>query len=360
MNKTKIALAAAALLAAGCQTIWVDSGKVSEGTPGERIGAFYALPKGLVSLRVVKDIDKELPVAGKPYLLNADPPRLIPDPLHYYRVGAAFSAFSEDEITVTTTKEGLLTAVNTKSTDQSLAIVNKLIEFATEAAKAGAGMRMMTGVGTLNANVAVKTLAQEELDPTDCEAIARFAELAGSRIGRGGPIGITVKRPSFDAALASTGSLETVCSGKAGLAPKVPARCDRGVCFRPLVPYTITACMSGAQVPCPVADRGELTVLLPNDAPLVSVEIVRRPFVESTANYTFDNTTGIVTSSLVKKPSEVVGFLSIPIAVLKAIVSIPSAVLDFKVTRLSDQKEVIEAQTRLLEAQAKLLEATRN
>ncbi|MCP4038474.1 MAG: hypothetical protein GY733_16150, partial [bacterium] len=64
--------------------------------------------------------------------------------------------------------------------------------------------------------------------------------------------------------------------------------------------------------------------------PVVCLPIERAPFV--TSKFSVDFTNGLLTKMTSTKPSEILGFMSIPIDIARAIVSIPGELLQVKVT----------------------------
>jgi hypothetical protein len=78
---------------------------------------------------------------------------------------------------------------------------------------------------------------------------------------------------------------------------------------------------------------------------------------------TFDN--GVLTSAQYDDPSTLTGFLSIPIDIAKAVVSIPSALFRFTITRQTDvaelnaKNDVLAAQSKLAQTQLELLQTER-
>jgi len=74
----------------------------------------------------------------------------------------------------------------------------------------------------------------------------------------------------------------------------------------------------------------------------------RAPFVKKQVKMDF--TSGMLTSVQLVNPSEVLEFIQIPIAVAKAIVSIPSAMLQFKTTQITADNNLLTAQQKNLES----------
>jgi hypothetical protein len=225
---------------------------------------------------------------------------------------------SEDTVNLTIDPDGLLKKIESSTEDKTGQIILKLIETAKEAAKAAAlapaGVATQTGDYVFN---------PEEVDAAN----ARIR----SDLGAGAP--------------------------EIRIDPPVPhslpdAKCDGdGVCFRPLRPYVVTITVGG------IPFHSEI-VLMPNGAPILSLPIHRAAFVKNITNVTFDR--GILTEVRIEKPSELLAFFEIPLAVAKAIASVPAELLQLKIDYSSKEKGLAEAQKAQLEATQALLNAQRN
>jgi hypothetical protein len=104
----------------------------------------------------------------------------------------------------------------------------------------------------------------------------------------------------------------------------------------------------------PVKVWASQTVVMPNKNILGSIPIERAPFVKKEFVLSFTN--GMLTSVQTKNPSEVLGFISIPINVAKAIVSIPSAMLKFETTQINADNNLLTAQQKNLDLQRQIIE----
>jgi hypothetical protein len=155
--------------------------------------------------------------------------------------------------------------------------------------------------------------------------------------------------------LCRKGNVEKECVGTVGQDPTVEKR--DGIFYRPALPYTIAFTPKKDKTTATDKPVITKTIYVPNSAPIFLFNITRPAFVKYTQTIEFDN--GMLKSATIKKPSEAVGFLSIPINIAKAVVSIPSALFKFQIenskNELTSQKEVLEAQKNLLEAEKQLL-----
>jgi hypothetical protein len=84
------------------------------------------------------------------------------------------------------------------------------------------------------------------------------------------------------------------------------------------------------------------TVLLPNEAPLMTLDITRPAFIRKVINLTFTN--GILTEVHINKPSEILAGLKIPLDIVKAIAAIPKELLTFKVEYSQEYNKYLQEQ----------------
>jgi len=73
-------------------------------------------------------------------------------------------------------------------------------------------------------------------------------------------------------------------------------------------------------------------LIVPDESSIISVPVKRSAFVKKV--YGFKMINGILTENTINKPSEIEGFISIPIKIAKAIVSVPAQLLSFKIENI--------------------------
>lgn len=320
---------AAALLAAACARS--DLFRSIELRPGETgILAPYALPKGLIHVSVDRRVSDD---GAEDLTLIFYTVLYVPDPEHQYVLRYRHSGLSRDSVFVQIDDLGLLRKISAESKDETGEVAKKIVELAAEAAK----------IATLRAGARDEKrrfhyeFAFDPTDPADCEAHKR-------RLLE--EYGVTLDIASESLAILPD-------------APEMPrSRCSEGACFRPALPY---------QVKIDVADSESrlsrtIIVALPNEAPIVSIDLNRHAFVTAGTQVLFDH--GMLASIDFQKPSEALGFVSVPVDMAKMIAAIPASVLDFKFTRIQkeanvagESKRLIESQMQLLDAQSLLLKA---
>jgi hypothetical protein len=111
------------------------------------------------------------------------------------------------------------------------------------------------------------------------------------------------------------------------------------VYYRLLIPYQVSLTFSAtdggyyksSQIP-----------YVPNKhSPILSCDINRAAFVTKTTTLTFAD--GVLTGSVIAKPSEVAGFMSIPLDVATAIVAVPGSIVKFRIDKTTQEKALVDA-----------------
>jgi len=303
------AIIVAAFALTGCATPILSSLEASSNAFYQsRSVQYYALPKGIV--------DFELHKTKNGYFM-ATSVRYEPDPQHLYYVNYHNNISTTDKVVVQTDAKGLLVSVQGKSKDELPMLIAKFGELAQEVAKLSA----LRGDDTTR-------LLQVVLDPTNKASLAALNERLKAE---NADLKLEVLEPSQIAGMQCP---QEVCNG--------------GIKFRPALPYVFTLKLSNN-----IHDQAIIT--LPNEAPILAVDVKRAAFVEKDTQLTFES--GMLTKVDISKPSEALGFIQIPIDIVKAIVGIPSALLDFKINVTQKETSLLEQQAAIIKAQQALIEA---
>jgi hypothetical protein len=240
------------------------------------------------------------------------------------------SVLSEDTVTITTEKSGLLKKIETKTKDQTLAIIVSLIDIAKAVMGIPTPLTKTLGLAPC--------ILDRTFDPFDKLETAAVISLLKN---------IDISPRLTDLAIDQYGSAGNV--NDQWYTP--PPIGTKGIFHRPLLPYKFTVKTDTDAV------QSSTVVYLPNQSPILSVDISRAPFVENQYSLMFAD--GILTEIKWIKPSEFLGFLNIPLNIAKAIASIPNELLTVKVTDLNAEKGVLEGQKNLLQAQLDLIKKQR-
>lgn len=313
-------------------------------------GLMYYLPKRVLELTVWEYTFREKLADGSVRTLapvryaTVDATATVPDRNYLMRLVHRPSPSFHDNVSVAITPEGLLTSVRTTFRDESPAIVAKLAELAGTVAKAGlpAPKGTTPGLSSISVTPIRRRLATVVVDPTDAAACAAALGRYGVHLTAEPLLGSEDVRCT----LAPPGPCQPVCT-------------QAGVCYRPVIPYRITVRPGGIiEAPPPGSREGpthdivtggtQQILMLPNRSPVVCYPIERTAFVRRTLSMSFDN--GLLTSMTTDKPSEILGFLSIPIDVAKAIVSIPGELLQLRITRIDQRKALSSSEAAALQS----------
>ena len=335
----------------------------TESTPAAGIG--YYLPKKLITVTVwgyeaavatpnrTDAADGALPQAPTTmrYFATYDGESIVPDLRHQFLIVPRWDAASHDTVHVELTEEGFLKSVMGRAVDQRADIALELAKLASLLIKGPAPMPSKTrGLGAEDPTVP-RMVAQYEFDPVDPVG---FGDVREQLSGFG--IQITVTKQS---ACPTATSGEHCCTTCRQTSP--------GVYYRLPVPYRVHLEPGGMyrqplvdgsddQATWEVLDHGlERTVLLPNNALCMYVPVERHMFVTSETSMTFDR--GMLTSVTTDKPSELLGFVRIPVDVASTILAIPSELLTIRIQQKTQEQEFAAAESALATSQSDLLKA---
>lgn len=336
------------IVCAGCSSGAAITSTQITGTARSPVGGgiTYYLPKRLLEIGVWEttfvrngEVTRTQYFATFGTTRAKEPVRTVPDRNYLMRLAVNNSSTSHDNVKVELTTDGLLTLVDTTFDDQSALIVAKLADLARLAAGVPVGGIPKSEGGTEgDESQSTRLAGRVFVDPTDPATCTDLDEL-----------GITLTATPLVAGACCDLSPNPLCE---------PVRGQSGVCYRPVVPYRVKLKPGGILSVDPTnqnREGGEELLLgaeelfmLPNRSPVVCLPIERVPFVKSKFTVTFDR--GLLTSMTSDKPSEVIGFLEIPINVAKAIVSIPAELLQFKITHYENVNKSAKAERDALEA----------
>lgn len=308
----------AVLLLAGCSSVIITSDHIPpDTTMHSTSGAYYFLPKATLRVRLEQ--------AGQDCQLTFDEQKgvqIVPDEDHLYIFDYNRSSLSNDTLTVQIGTNGLLQKIESSAEDKTGDIILKLVELGKEAFKAAA---VVGGVG--------KTGADFVFSPEDFETVNTKILAINSNCPQ-----IKIDPP----VVKSTSEGRIAASQKAVCA-------QEGVCFRPLLAHTLSFVLKDDT---PIESH---SILIPNEAPILSLPIKRAAFVKVITNVTFDN--GILKEVHIEKPSEVAAALQIPVEIAKTIASIPGEILQLKVDYTNKQRDLATAQKNSIDAAKALKEA---
>lgn len=340
----RVSLAAiAALLLLTCCTSnsLVESVHIQGGDAAVQTGQHYFLPKSVIKVSVWGVSPKngkwrtDEEKASSFAVIEGDPV-VVPDTRYLMRIDNKFSSSSSDIVQIDTDANGLLTKVDASSDDQTGKIFVNLAKIAKGilqvGAAFGAGAKAETG-GVLRRDTLV-------IDPLSDEGRAAFARIRDD-YGVHLAIRPLSNCPDVVPLTAQTCAFTETCR-------------RQGVCFRPQLPYVLVIDKAGVRrkkgAGSEVVKVGRLeeTLLLTNEAPIFCYPVLRTQFVKRATTLTF--TDGILTSARTEKPSQALALATIPIDILKEIVSIPASLLTLRSEVNQKTREVADQELAALKA----------
>jgi hypothetical protein len=280
----------------------------------------------------------------------------VADTSQLYVAHLDHSVFAEDHLNISTTENGLLKTVGVASTDKTPEIVVDTAKVAIAAFKVAAGfptlapgtVRTMTytkaeaalGVCEVkNATLVGKPFVYEKVfDPTDPEG--NLKNLNDDLCGLATRFQIVVQ-PDGDNSQSSPHMKGVV----------------NGLLYRRPIPYTVELKQEivkkdGTSL---LSTREATQVLLPNNGPLTVFSLETGRFVTTTYNMEF--TDGLLTKGEIKRPSEALGFVQIPLNVLREVIALPTDLLQLKIDHSTKETQLLESWKKQIEAQEALRKA---
>jgi hypothetical protein len=138
--------------------------------------------------------------------------------------------------------------------------------------------------------------------------------------------------------------------------PKDPlSPVSAGVYYRRDQPYVLAVYDGGPSAGPPFTLVSAALIQMPNLAPRQRLALAASPGVATRANATFAD--GMLLSASVDSPSTARALASLPLDLARAIVSIPSALFQFRIDSTRDTARLSEARTEAIKAEGALLKA---
>ena len=290
---------------------------------------YYYLPTALLTIQgketiaVVKSAaDETIRSATLVDLQIHNPPPVLPAPQDLLLVSYKGFAFANDEIRVSTDINGMLENISAITEDR----ITNIIQDITDAPK-----KIIKGQDF----APVSELAEKspgEPTTTEIHQYSRsFVFLPDDLISAGfsKPWTIVIEGKSTNGSNVVDASIQL----------KQKAAVNRlelddieykGFLTRPLVTRRFGVYTGKVGNGFNSQERFAFIVQIPDVSRIISVPIIRFAFVKGQSQPKFSS--GLLIENYINKPSQVEGFLSIPINVLKAIFSIPAQLFNFKIT----------------------------
>ncbi|MBM4293554.1 MAG: hypothetical protein FJ126_01430 [Deltaproteobacteria bacterium] len=293
---------------------------------GLRNQMVYALPKGYI--KVVNDKD------GLKIETIYEP-----DEHHYYLLEYTPNIGFDDDITVKVTDKGFLESIEVTTKSQIPEIIKKIKEIAVEALKIPfktttiPHYEIMFDPNKLDEYTPDKfketlKLLADLKDTAKPEARSaaqkKLSESGGTLYKHFNISHISLEHPK-------AGFLYTDYNQSASARP---AGDNRGVCYRPALPFKLRLLASDLYI--------ERVVYLPDYSRLVVFDINRPAFVEKIQSLNFTN--GLLTQVHLKKDSELLAALGIPADLVKTVAGLPLELVKFQTGSREAEKGQLQAQ----------------
>jgi len=339
MKRTLMVVAVVVIVcatSAGCGAIL---GSVGGKLPASG-GLAYSLPKAV--------LDVKLTDSSGDLVLTIGEPEYIADERYTYLLQYRPNAFASDtaELTVDA-KTNLLQTVNSTAEDKTSQVI---VELAKAAAKAAMLAQAAAGEEIV--------ILERKIDPADDNAVAALVRDMNV-VAKGHATHMYNKNNCSNINQADN-KLVDKCASYATLkqGPNIsfvvrkptpleaePADCSVGVCYRAPAPYGVEFVFNGQYA------YGTI-VNLPNDRPAVVLPFQRSAFVKRVNNADFEN--GMLKKAHFEKPSEALEVASLPEAVIDAIFTSISSLIQAKIDISDKEKGLAQSQAALLQAQKDL------
>jgi hypothetical protein len=250
---------------------------------------------------------------------------LVPDPDQFYLLHYKANPASDDQVNITLNQHGLLQEIDVTTEDKSGEIIVKLAELVKEALKVTFGL---PPTAMREKAPPIVRYREAVFDPRDL--LNQYRTLDSHQ---GQEITLTLKDP------------------RNGVAANHGPQTQRGIYYRPLMPYTleITQKIGG------VENVTQKIVYLPNFAPIIALDVTGAAFVKKVTKLTF--TDGILSKVAITKPSQLEAAILIPYNIVKSIAQLPTEIIQFKFNYSTENKKLLEAQAAEIQAKNALIEA---
>ena len=311
----------------GCSSPTYSSKKIvpaTLNTLSNREGTFYCLPKGYIHL--MADLQDGTTSSPKTpyYKITTIEVTLVPDTTKMYLLSPKTSSLAHDRFGITVTNN-FLTSINSSNADQSGQVLVKLAALAGDIVQLLAPKLVVPTIEekpTTNLPLHIDIVIDP--DNTDQEILRK----ANLRVKAYPPSEVSIETGSDAPLLGKNQS-------------------SQGIFYRPLLPWTVTI------------DDGNnlgvqtLIVMLPNNAPVLTLVPRRTPMVTAITSITFDR--GCLTGFTYDRESPALAWASLPLDMIKAFISAPTELIQLKFNFANTNSQLIKAQSDELANELTLL-----
>jgi hypothetical protein len=280
----------------------------------------YRLPKALLPVKLQRSRSGTDAAPTIVYAVEIGLPRYLGDTQHTYVLDYKTSPLASDEFTVKVhPQERVLTSIKMTTDDKTGEIIVKIAETV-------AAFEESPAVST------AETLLDIEIDPSD-NADITFAANALKNLSGGVVSTFEIPNQQLSTSL------------KDSELDKKGCRSVSGICYRLPVKYYVRFGFNDGRV-------FSRSISLPNAGPIVPLNLSRAVFVEKVHEISL--TDGSPAEMKLKKPSEGLEIVSLPLEIAKAILQAPAEILQLKINQNDKEKELANSKNEKIKAQAEL------
>jgi hypothetical protein len=311
--------------------------------PGEHTADhYYYLPEGWISLRVTATLQIERNIADNSVMdvkvvqMGFSPEvHIKPDNKAIVSLTYKGNWFSNDELLVVTSSSALLENVKSISEDRMSYITGQVVKAASP--EDNRGFKTISGENNISGTSVTELTEVTGLFSITSNELAEHKILKTWKIQVGGLHHDAVNTADASFTLENERPLvrRDISTGK-----------YNGLLTRPLV---------AQQWKLVNADAPVFICLIPDTGSLIKVPVRRSFFVKKQQLPKFQQ--GLLVEQSINKPSEMEGLISVPVNILKAIVSIPAQLLQFKINRVNQETAYEKALVAALKAKEELKDA---
>lgn len=301
---------------------------------------YYFLPQGHLTLTVTATIRVDKTIAGNRVvndkLLQLDFKPVVqikPDPNALVAVSYKPNRFSNDELQIISSSSALLQSVKAVTEDRLGNIVAQIVQ-------APAKRDMALIKARTDSAVAAEKIKTEIIEVTRVFHIDND-ELAGGEIKKEWKIPL----PGFHQNTArETDASFTLTTGQKFSKTGIDGIEEfSGLFTRPLIAQEWKLVKNGTA-------SVSFVCMVPDKSSVIKVPVRRSYFIKKQQLPKFEQ--GMLIENSINKPSEIEGLVSIPINILKAVMSIPAQLFQFKISRVKQETELEKALIELQKAKA--------
>lgn len=268
---------------------------------------------------------------GEQLVIEAAQPEYIGDPSAAFTLSSVSNPFGSDKFETKVANNGLLQSVDLESTGE---LDEALVHGATSFGKVAAFLE------SAQAGDGRTVIFQEYIDPYELATVpARLTELQNGILA-------AVKAASSITATSDTDVKKAKTELKINvvqlITPTVgvePSACEAGICYRRLIPYTISATVGGL--------KKETLIQVPNGSPTYVADMSRGLFSDWKTQTVFDK--GMLTQYDSDRKSEAVEVLQLPGELVGAVVTGATSGFQSKTSLLNAEASLLESKAEYLE-----------